>query len=219
MMRSLALFALALPLAPLAQPAPEAASPEAIHTLPFASGGHAIELDGAPEAIRAGAEAVRVEVQSAPTWVAFEAPEAEAEIQDGVPLARLAFGVTREAPIGEVGEIRLTVVSAGGEVVGEKTIRVEASPPEAARLGLPRPNPSRGEVTLDYEVPLASAVRLVVVDVLGREVAVLASGEVAPGAHEAQIPADALAAGVYAVVLSVDRERRQRQVQRLTVVR
>src|SRR5262249_6320196 len=45
-------------------------------------------------------------------------------------------------------------------------------------LGPVRPNPSRGEVSIGYDLPRAAQVRIEIVDVQGRVLATLVSGEV-----------------------------------------
>jgi hypothetical protein len=52
-------------------------------------------------------------------------------------------------------------------------------------LGSLAPNPSAGEMRIDFTVPRAAVVRLSVLDVLGREVAVLADGLRPPGRYQA----------------------------------
>ena len=52
-------------------------------------------------------------------------------------------------------------------------------------LGTVRPNPSRGAVALAYQLPRSGSVRLSVVDVQGREIAVLANGATPAGRHTA----------------------------------
>ena len=64
------------------------------------------------------------------------------------------------------------------------------------------PNPSAGRATVAFSVETAGAVRLSVVDALGREVAVLVEGVVEAGRHEAVLSAGALPAGVYLVRLA-----------------
>ncbi len=54
---------------------------------------------------------------------------------------------------------------------------------------------------MQFALAEAGAVRLSVFDALGREVAVLAAGERAAGAHEARLDAARLAPGVYVVRL------------------
>ena len=79
----------------------------------------------------------------------------------------------------------------------------EAGPrgPGVARLGAVYPNPFRSRVTVPYALEAPAAVRLVVLDVLGREVAVLRDGPMPAGRHEAGLEARGLAAGPYVVRL------------------
>ncbi len=59
------------------------------------------------------------------------------------------------------------------------------------------PNPFREQTAIRYRLEDAADVRLVVYDVLGREVAVLADGPVEAGAHEAVLDGRGLSSGVY----------------------
>ena len=61
------------------------------------------------------------------------------------------------------------------------------------------PNPSRGRVSIGYDLPTASKVRVAVYDMLGRCVAVLVDDEQAMGEHEAVWEDDAVPSGVYVV--------------------
>ena len=89
--------------------------------------------------------------------------------------------------------------------------------PEAGDLALAvHPNPVRGAASVPFSIAAPGDVRLRVVDVLGREVAVLADGPRAAGEHRAALDASRLAAGVYVVVLDADG---QRTAQTITVVR
>ena len=65
------------------------------------------------------------------------------------------------------------------------------------------PNPSSTVARVSFAVPTACVARVSVVDVLGREVAVLVDGSVSAGRHEAVLDAGRLAAGVYVVRASV----------------
>ncbi|MEM6327361.1 MAG: T9SS type A sorting domain-containing protein [Bacteroidota bacterium] len=87
--------------------------------------------------------------------------------------------------------------------------------PTTLTLAAPRPNPVRRSTTLRYGLPQAGTVRVRVVDLLGREVAVLADGEAAAGWHEAEWT-PRVAAGVYTVEV---RAGDAAEHQRLTVVR
>lgn len=87
--------------------------------------------------------------------------------------------------------------------------------PLALTLGV-HPNPVAGQAAIPFTLADAADVRLSVVDVLGREVAVLAEGPRVAGEHRATWATGGLAAGVYVVVLRADGERATRTV---TVVR
>jgi plastocyanin len=90
-----------------------------------------------------------------------------------------------------------------------------ASAASRAPAATARPNPTRGTATLSFALAEASAVRLAVYDLLGREVAVLVDGTLEAGQHEAMLDGSALPAGVYVYRLVVDG---QEQTGRLTLV-
>ena len=85
----------------------------------------------------------------------------------------------------------------------------------ALTLGLPRPNPTAGPVAFDLTVPTGAHVRAVVLDALGREVAVVWDGP-APTGPPVRFDATDLPSGTYAVRVAVDDDVRTR---RFTVVR
>ena len=88
--------------------------------------------------------------------------------------------------------------------------------PSASPLALTvAPNPSRGAARVAWTMPAPGIARVRVVDVLGRQVAVLADGERAAGPHVLALP-QRLAAGVYVVTVEAAGERAART---LTVVR
>lgn len=82
----------------------------------------------------------------------------------------------------------------------------------AAMLQAPYPNPFRGRATLRYDVPEASRVRLVVCDMLGREVAVLVDAERRAGRYNATFEADGLASGLYVVRMTAGEGTEHRRV-------
>ena len=214
---ALVLLALALSANVHAQsPSGAVAVPQA-HELPFPTAApetHTLELAVGGTA----GEALTVAVAAAPDWLVFPAPSAAAARVEGEtaePMARLAFSVDARAPVGEAAAVELVVTDDRGVERARHAVRLVVAAPELA-LRAPWPNPSRGAATVAYTVPSAGPVRLSVVDVLGREVMVLADGARDAGAYQARVPARSLAAGTYAVVLRTERERR---VRRLTVAR
>ena len=183
------------------------------HALPFPTDApqtHAVEL-----ALGGAAESgLVVGVAAPPPWLRFETPEATAVSagEAAEPVARLVFTVARSAPVGEAATVELVVTDAGGGERARHAVAVTVEPP-ALGLAAPVPNPSRGGATVAFTAS-GGAVRLSVVDMLGREVAVLAEGELAAGAHAARVPR--LASGVYVVRLVSGREA---HAERFTVAR
>jgi hypothetical protein len=80
-----------------------------------------------------------------------------------------------------------------------------AAPPAPAEAGpaltLAGPNPARARAAVTVRLAAGGPARVTLVDVLGREVAVLLHGDLAPGPHPVGFDVDRLAPGVYAVRL------------------
>lgn len=182
--------------------APSLAQAPAPHALPFPSGPavrHAVEL--AVELAVANAtlgEPLTVHVAEAPPWLRFEAaPSRAAPSRGAEATARLAFSVSPDAPVGEPATVEL-VVTGGGAERARHAFSVVVEPP-AVSLSAPVPNPSRAGAEVSFTTSGAGPARLSVVDMLGREVAVLAEGTLAPGPRAVSLPR--LASGVYVVRL------------------
>ena len=77
------------------------------------------------------------------------------------------------------------------------TTEAGAEPPRVFALHANYPNPFNPSTTVRFDVPEPGRVRLVVYDVLGRQVRVLVDGAVAAGAHAATFDAGPLASGAY----------------------
>ena len=74
--------------------------------------------------------------------------------------------------------------------------------PESFALSQNYPNPFNPSTSITYQLPAAVKVDLRVFDVLGREVAVLASGVQSAGSHTVKFDAASLSTGVYFYRLS-----------------
>ena len=83
-------------------------------------------------------------------------------------------------------------------------------------LAAPSPNPTRGAARVAFSLAEAGAARLTAVDALGREVAVLADGDLGAGPHTATFESANLPAGVYVLRLEAGG---QVLVQNATVTR
>jgi hypothetical protein len=78
------------------------------------------------------------------------------------------------------------------------------------------PNPARKEATLEYTLPESRQVRLVLYDVLGREVTVLRQAREEAGRHRVRLRGDRLPSGVYFGRLEAGEQTR---TQKITIVR
>ncbi len=118
--------------------------------------------------------------------------------REGAAAAVLGADLYVAGGAGEFGTVFATMVRLTGVAVGSE------SGPEAAGavLALAGPNPTRGAVRLHYTLPTPAEARLSIVDVQGREVAVLVQGSAAAGPHAATWDAWGLPAGVYAARLT-----------------
>ena len=139
----------------------------------------------------------------------------EADLADGYAFTAAASGAARAAAgpataLAASGDARFSVRlgPAGATAVGE-------APTETA-LASVGPNPTSGAATVRWSLAEAGHARVAVVDLLGREVAVLADGAHPAGPHVATVAAGRLAPGVYVVRLQAGRTV---QAARLTVVR
>ena len=81
---------------------------------------------------------------------------------------------------------------------------LESALPTVFALHAAYPNPFNPQATLRYDVPETGRVRLVLYDVLGREVAVLLDSERQAGTHTAVVDAFELTSGQYLVRMTAE---------------
>ncbi len=115
-----------------------------------------------------------------------------------------AYGLALEAVAADVRARDLDGSVLRFYTADETLTRVEPHPgAPRASLRAPFPNPvSEGRVSVEFTLDVAGPARLVVVDVLGRELAVLVDGDdQAAGTHHHTVDPRGWASGVYAVVL------------------
>ncbi|MEM6784065.1 MAG: M12 family metallo-peptidase [Bacteroidota bacterium] len=84
--------------------------------------------------------------------------------------------------------------------------------PLSFALDAPYPNPVAGDLNVSYTLPEASFVQLTVYDVLGREIAVLASASRTAGTWQAVWPTPDIAPGVYVLRLEAEQGVQTRKV-------
>lgn len=90
--------------------------------------------------------------------------------------------------------------------VGVTESSKDPSPPKANKLSV-YPNPSSARVTISYELNRRGKITIHVIDLLGREVAILAGQEMTAGNHTFIWKTNSLSAGIYFLVLATAEER------------
>ncbi|WP_420457156.1 M4 family metallopeptidase [Rubrivirga sp.] len=158
-------------------------------------------------------------------WAIVDGTTIRANIVTDASVTRYGYRVTQVAYFsdqallgGELVEPRGGGVEAVGDVASDVlAVRPAKAEAEVAELALAvGPNPAGATTTATVSLPHAGDVRVVVLDLLGREVAAPHAGALDAGRTPIQIDTSALPSGVYVVVLDADGQRLTRQV---TVVR
>ena len=101
-------------------------------------------------------------------------------------------------------------------VITGNVVAGEGDTPTTFALEAARPNPTAGQATVRFAMPDAGSVTVAVYDLLGRQVAMLAEGNLAAGWHTASLDASSLSAGLYVVRMTAGTFA---ATQRVTVVR
>jgi hypothetical protein len=96
------------------------------------------------------------------------------------------------------GQVR---VLTNATVVGVREWDPTAQPPAAFLLGKAYPNPFNAETNVGWRMKDGGWVKVSVMDILGREVEVLADGEFAPGVHTVRWNAGGRASGLYLFIV------------------
>ncbi|MEO1076604.1 MAG: T9SS type A sorting domain-containing protein, partial [Bacteroidota bacterium] len=145
---------------------------------------------------------------------------------EGVTWTEAASGYTGRYQVLDVlidGRGRLVAATFGGVWRTREAVVVASedapvgTPGEAAVLGVPYPNPTQDAVTVPLTLAQPAEVRVVVTDLLGREVAVLTDGSRQAGRHALALDTATLAPGVYVVHATVGGAATE--TQRFSVVR
>jgi hypothetical protein len=138
-----------------------------------------------------------VEVVRKPRVVSFTSSVARYEASGSQDEVTFAFDVTRAAQIGKVDTILLSVRKGSGALIATKEVFIRFAGPSIYRLEQNFPNPFNPTTTIQFQLPIASRVRIVVFDLLGRESAVVLDEERPAGFHDVVFDARGLASGAY----------------------
>jgi hypothetical protein len=140
---------------------------------------------------------VVVKVESTPSWLRIFPSELTFPeiLSTKEAVANFAFELDRSAPIGTRDMLTFSVSASGQQ--WRKTLDVVVTPPERFELMQNFPNPFNPETKIEYSLPKEQLVKLVVYDVLGREVKLLVDEVEEAGYKTVSLNASNLPSGVY----------------------
>ncbi len=104
-------------------------------------------------------------------------------------------------------QYRLKQIDFDGQYHYSQTISIAIEKPRQFQLFQNYPNPFNATTAIRFDLPERSNIRLVLFDVRGRQVAVLARGEFAAGAHNIAVQVQDLPSGIYFYQLETDHTR------------
>ncbi len=152
--------------------------------IPFASTDNTISLSVQNNSTLE-AKNVSVTFNNLPTWLEFKSNTVllKSIPANGSADAEFTFSVDRKAPVGKDTTLTATISSADGQT-WTKEISVAVGAPKDYKLYNNFPNPFNPSTKIAFELPKASHVKLVIYDVVGREVAQIADGDYPAGYSE-----------------------------------
>ncbi len=152
--------------------------------IPFASTGNTISLSIQNNS-SVEAKNVSVTFNHLPTWLSFKSTTALLKdvSANSSGDAEFTFSVDKKAPVGIDTILRATISTADGQT-WTKDITVEVAAPKDYKLYDNFPNPFNPSTKIAFELPKASHVKLMVHDIVGREVAQVADTDYPAGYSE-----------------------------------
>ncbi len=174
------------------------------YRVPCGSVGNKIELT-VKNSSGASMSNMKVEFVNAPKWIQLTPKHHQLSALPAGKEKALEFGfdVDKSAPINEHATIQFNIVGVSGQE-WSKEIAIVVAPPDRVNLFQNYPNPFNPETKIEYTLPGARHVKLVVFDVLGREVETLVDRTEEGGYKSVLFHTTNLPTGVYFYRLQTD---------------
>ncbi len=168
------------------------------YPVPADSKGNQIILTVANESKVTAAQNLQIRVQAASPSIAIAQPSVSVKnIAVGKESdVAFKFDVSREAKIGKNDTLHFLITDGTG-ASWSKSIIVSYIGPKEYKLEQNFPNPFNPSTTIYYDLPVDSHVKMMVYDILGREVRTIVNEEEAAGYQKVQFNLQGVASGVY----------------------
>jgi hypothetical protein len=166
------------------QPLADSNAPGQVWEIPFASTGNTISLNVQNNS-SLEAKNVSVTFNNLPTWLEFKSSTALLKdvSANSSGDAEFTFSVDKKAPV-EKDTTLTAVISMSDGQTWTKNITVEVAAPTNYKLYNNFPNPFNPSTKIAFDLPKASHVKLVIYDIVGREVAQVADADYPAGYTE-----------------------------------
>ena len=178
--------------------------------IPFASTGNTISLSIQNNS-RLTAKNVSVTFNNLPSWLEFKSKSIAINSirPDSSGGAEFVFDVDKKSPVGKDTTLTATISTADGQS-WTKEIRVAVAAPTDYKLYNNFPNPFNPSTKIAFQLPKASHVKLIIYDIVGREVAQVADTDYPAGYSElawngTNKNGTLVSSGVYFYRISADR--------------
>ncbi len=186
-----------------------------IWQIPFASAGNTISLSIQNNS-SLEAKGVSVAFNRLPTWLSFKSTTVSLkDVSANSPGdAEFTFSVDKKAPVGRdttlVATISTSASPLGNGQTWMKEIKISVGAPKDYKLYDNFPNPFNPSTKIAFELPKASHVRLLIYDIVGREVVQVADADYPAGYTEItwngiNKNGNLVSSGVYFYRVSTDR--------------
>ncbi len=171
---------------------------QTVHSVPAYSKGNHLTLTLANESPTVDAQNVTVKVDKGPETIKFAQQAWTLKL---VPHAKesdavFTFDVDRDAKINKKDTVQFSITDKSGSR-WTKSVIVSYSGPQVYKLEQNFPNPFNPTTMIWYQLPLDSRVKIMVYDILGREVRTLVDEAKTAGYYNVQFDARGMASGTY----------------------
>jgi len=169
-----------------AQPAKIASANTAnqVWQIPFASSGNTISLS-IQNSSSLEAKGVSVTFNKLPTWLSFKsnAITIKSIAANASGDAEFTFSIDKKAPVGKDTTLTAAISTDDGQS-WTKDIKISVSAPKDYKLYDNFPNPFNPSTKIGFDLPKAAHVKLMIYDIVGREVAQVADADYPAGYTE-----------------------------------
>jgi len=160
--------------------------------------GNQIILTVANESKTLDAQGLQVQLERGAAAITFAQSSSSLKVVQAQKQSDVAFrfDVDRQAKIGAKDTLLFLVTDKSGSV-WQKSIIISYAGPQVYRLEQNFPNPFNPSTTIYYDLPFDSHVKIMVYDILGREVRKLIDEQEPPGYQKIRFDIQGIASGTY----------------------